>query len=102
MAVLFFGLGALLHRSVFYRTALIPRSQSGWGLVAAVLTMADAVLAMLDVAAPMSPVDRALNLPIFMQEIVLAVWLIAKGFNASALVQARASLAVPPALEPAS
>jgi hypothetical protein len=32
-----------------------------------------------------TPVQIALNIPIGLQEMVLAVWLIAKGFNTSAI-----------------
>ena len=33
----------------------------------------------------MSPVISAINLPIFLQEMVMAVWLIVKGFNPAAI-----------------
>jgi hypothetical protein len=35
----------------------------------------------------MSALQMATNLPIFLQEMVMAVWLIVKGFNASAIAR---------------
>ena len=85
-AVLTFGLGALMYYSVFYRSRLVPRWLSAWGLVAITLVMVSSLLVMFRLAAPMSATQVVLALPIAVQEMVLAVWLIARGFNPSAVV----------------
>jgi hypothetical protein len=36
-------------------------------------------------ASPLPALNEFLNFPIFLQEMVMAVWLIAKGFNPSAI-----------------
>ncbi len=86
-----FGLGSLMYYSVFYQTELIPRWLSGWGLASAVLCMVASVSVMSGLISPLSTIHIVLNLPIALQEMVLAVWLIVKGFNPSAI----ASLSVP-------
>jgi len=80
-----FSIGCLLYYIIFYRTKLVPRWLSGWGVVAAILTMLSALLAMYGLIAPFSTEQVILNLPILPQELVLAVWLIVKGFNPSAI-----------------
>ena len=85
VAVLAFGLGALMYYWVFYRSRLVPRWLSAWGLVAVASLMVSGVLVMFGVIEPMSTTQVVLALPIFLQEMVLAVWLIAKGFNPSAI-----------------
>ena len=40
LSLLAFSIGALLYYIIFYRTKLVPRWISGWGLVAAILAMA--------------------------------------------------------------
>ncbi len=78
-----FSMGCLLYYIIFYRTKLIPRWLSGWGIIAAIMTMLSALLVMYGLIAPFSTAQIALNLPILPQELVLAVWLIVKGFNPS-------------------
>jgi hypothetical protein len=83
--LLAFSIGCLLYYCIFYRTKLVPQWLSGWGVVAAIFTMLSALLAMYGLIAPFSTAQIVLNLPILPQEIVLAVWLIVKGFNPSVI-----------------
>lgn len=83
--ILAFYLGGLLYYRVFYQARLVPRWLSAWGIGAVILGAVAALLVLFGVTGSMSPVQIALNAPIGLQEMVLAVWLIAKGFNASAM-----------------
>jgi hypothetical protein len=84
-SLLAFSIGCLLYYIIFYRTKLVPRWLSGWGLVAGILSMLSAVLTMFGLMAPFSTEQIVLNLPMLPQELVLAVWLIVKGFNPSVI-----------------
>ncbi|HEY5628088.1 MAG TPA: DUF4386 domain-containing protein [Candidatus Limnocylindrales bacterium] len=94
VAVVFFALGALLYSAVLFQASLLPRWLSGWGIAAAVMALAASLLVLLDVAAPMSPLHLVLNLPIFAQELVLAGWLIVRGFR-PAVAAALPAMATP-------
>ncbi len=83
--VMAFGLGGLMYYSVLYQSKLIPRWLSGWGLVGVILCMGSGVFVMFRLIIPVSTMHIVLNLPIFLQEMVLAVWLIVKGFTSSAI-----------------
>ena len=78
-----FNIGAFMYYAVFFRTLLIPRWLSAWGLAAIVPMLAACVLALFSD----TPVTghKLLALPIAVQEIALALWLIVKGFRARAL-----------------
>ncbi len=78
-----FCLGAILYYLAFFQSRLIPRWLSGWGIAAIVLLTTAAVLALFNNDAVTSYVPLAL--PIFLQEMVMAVWLIAKGYSPSAI-----------------
>jgi hypothetical protein len=80
-----FSIGCLLYYIIFYRAKLVPRWLSGWGIVAGIFTILSALLAMYGLIAPFSTEQIILNLPILPQELVLAVWLIVKGFNPSVI-----------------
>jgi len=79
VGVLAFCLGAFLYYIAFFRSRLIPRWLSGWGIVAIGLLATASVLALFAGRPVTDYVPMAL--PIFFQEMVLAVWLIAKGFS---------------------
>jgi hypothetical protein len=75
-----FSIGALMIYYLFYKSKLIPRWLSIWGLIGAILYLAQPLLAMFG-----SELD-ILFAPLAVQEMVLAVWLIVKGFNSTAIV----------------
>jgi len=77
-----FGLGALMYNYVFYQSKLVPRWLSVWGLIAATLVL---TLNLFDMFGVFSTITMLLHLPTFVGEMVLAVWLIVKGFNSSAI-----------------
>jgi hypothetical protein len=81
VGVLAFALGATMYYSLFYRSRLVPRWLSAWGLVAIASLVVSVVLVISGVAEPMSAPQVLLAAPIFAQEMVLACWLIAKGFR---------------------
>ncbi len=78
-----FPLGALMFYTMLYQTRLIPRWISGWGLAAAALWLAMGLLGMFHLIAPFSTVEIVFSLPIALQEMVMAVWMIVKGFGGS-------------------
>jgi hypothetical protein len=88
-----FSIGCLLYYLIFYRTKIVPRWLSGWGVVAAIMTMVSALAVMYGLIAPFSTAQIIFNLPILPQELVLAVWLIIKGFNLSAVAPEAAKIA---------
>jgi hypothetical protein len=78
-----FALGGLMYYAVFYRSRLVPRWLAGWGIAAELLMLVACMLALFS----RTPVTSStiLILPIAVQEMVLAVWLITRGFRSAAL-----------------
>ena len=81
---LFFCLSALLLNVVLFRSRLVPRWIPGWALAGVALYVTDAGLVMFGALTTGSPVHAALVVPLAVNEMVLAVWLLAKGFRAPA------------------
>jgi hypothetical protein len=80
-----FCLGGLMFYYLLYQSKLIPRWLAGWGILALILDLASVLLAMFGLFSPLSPIKTVLELPVAVQEMVMAVWLIVKGFNPSAI-----------------
>jgi len=88
IGTIFFIIGAACLYISFYRTRLIPRWLAIWGLIGAVPYLANALLHFFHVE---TGIGTYLEIPLGVQEMVMALWLIIKGFNPSALSSAPAS-----------
>lgn len=86
MTAIVFPLGAMMLYVVFYQSKLIPRWLSVWGLIGVTLYLFGMGLAgMFGLTNSISTFQWVFFLPTLLQEMVMAVWLIIKGFNTSAL-----------------
>jgi Domain of unknown function (DUF4386) len=77
MTEIVFSLGALLFAYLFYQSRLIPQWLSIWGFVGGLFYLAVPLLSLFDVSAGW------LQAPLGVQEITLAIWLLAKGFEST-------------------
>ena len=75
-----FSITALILNYLLYQSRLVPRFLSVWGLIGATMLFAYDVLQIWGFNLPL-----IVALPIALQEMVFAVWLIVKGFNPSAI-----------------
>lgn len=82
VSTIIFLIGASCIYLVFYRTRLIPRWLSVWGFIGVAASMSAALLSFFHVE---TGYGFYLEMVIAPQEIVMAVWLIVKGFNPSAI-----------------
>ena len=80
-----FDIAALLFYYLLFQTRLVPRWLSIWGLVGIPLAMIATLLPASGVYHVESDAISLLNIPIAVQEMVMAVWLIVKGFDVSGL-----------------
>lgn len=87
--ILAFYVGGTLYYLIFYRFRLVPRWLSGWGLAGTTLGFVAALLVLFRVTDTLSGTQVALNVPIGVQEMVLAVWLIWRGLALDAAAPAR-------------
>ena len=78
-----FALGVLMYYAILYKSNLIPRWLSGWGVLGAILALAATILSSFTRNFGLDSFDTYLHIPIGLQELVFAGWLIAKGFNPS-------------------
>jgi hypothetical protein len=83
MLTVFFILGALLFYFLLYRTEIVPRYISLWGIIAVILITAMNVIIYLGVNIGM--IGLFFALPIMANEFFVAFWLIIKGVDTSAL-----------------
>jgi len=83
-----FGIGFLILSYLFYQSKLVPRFISVWGLIASILLLASTLLNTMTLS-PAIPFIFS-HLPVISNELFLAVWLIVKGFNPSAIASGSA------------
>lgn len=78
--LIFLGLGGVPLNYLLYQSKLVPRWLSGWGLIGATLILLTGVWGLFGLSLT-STTTSFLALPIAVQEMVFAVWLIVKGFT---------------------
>jgi len=95
LLIITFSLGALILYVMLYQSRLVPRWVSVWGLIAIALHFSTAFFILFHVvrADDMSTLFT-INFPIFLQEMVMAVWLIVRGFKSSAITPRSAQMSI--------
>ncbi|MBT2656073.1 DUF4386 domain-containing protein [Bacillus sp. ISL-18] len=85
------GINTMMYSYIFYKTKLVPRFISILGLTGATCVFVCALLVMFGVIEQISVWGGILALPVAANEMILAVWLIVKGFNETALLSLSAN-----------
>jgi hypothetical protein len=75
------GINALLLGWLLYRSALVPRLIPALGLIGAPLLIPSAIAALFRGNHPIPVLAAIATAPIFLWELSLGIWLVAKGFN---------------------
>ena len=83
LAVFAFCVGAFMYYTLLFQSRLVPRWLAGFGVVAIISMLTACVLALFSGNRITSYIPLAA--PIAVQEIVLGIWLIVKGFNPAAV-----------------
>ncbi|WP_281888699.1 DUF4386 domain-containing protein [Paenibacillus sp. YYML68] len=77
----FLGINTFMYSYLFYKTKIVPRSISILGLIGSISIFIASLLEMFGVISQLSVWGGLLALPVFATEMILAVWLIVRGFR---------------------
>jgi hypothetical protein len=78
--------GDAMYYGILYRARLVPRWVSGWGFAGLALALVASLLVMGRLLEVVTPAYAAWMAVLALQQIAMAIWLIAKGFDVSAKV----------------
>jgi hypothetical protein len=81
----FLGINTLMYSYLLYKSKPVPRPLAALGITSATLVFGYAMLVLFSVTVQGSGPLTVLALPIFAYEMILAGWLIVKGFNPTAI-----------------
>jgi hypothetical protein len=84
--LLFLGVNTMMYSSLLYKSKLVPRPLAALGITGATLVFCYGMLVMFGVAVQGADLWMLLAMPIAIYEMILAGWLIVKGFNPSAII----------------
>ncbi|MFA6127708.1 MAG: DUF4386 domain-containing protein [Bacteroidales bacterium] len=79
--ILAVSVGNLMFYFLLYQTKLIPRWLSIWGMAGTIFTIFASLLIMFNIIGIITTIYLSLNLPLILFDLVLAIWLIVKGFD---------------------
>lgn len=80
-AQMVFSMSAFLLNLAFYKYSLIPRWLSLWGLIGVPPAFASGLLVMFESLNSDASTINVLIVPLAVQEMVMAIWMIARGFS---------------------
>lgn len=83
MVLLVFSCGTLLLYPMLYVFRLVPRMLALWGLIGGLMLLVSCVLIMFGQIEVGGTTDLILSLPIWVNEMALALWLLVKGLDLS-------------------
>lgn len=83
------GVNTFIYSSIFFYSRLVPRKLSILGIIGAVLILMAAMLELFGIISPFGSEIIVMALPIALYEMILAGWLIAKGFNVEVIETTR-------------
>jgi ABC-type polysaccharide/polyol phosphate export permease len=84
--LLFLGVNTMMYSSLLYKSRLVPRPLAVMGLAGATLVLGYGLVVMFGVAVQGADPWMLLAMPIAIYEMILAGWLIIRGFNPAAIV----------------
>jgi len=79
------NIGGIMFYVLLFQAKLIPQWLSAWGLIGATLAIVASLLVMFKIVEIITPFYISLNVPLALQELILAIWFIVKGFNPNIL-----------------
>ncbi|MEL7489339.1 MAG: DUF4386 domain-containing protein [Pseudomonadota bacterium] len=85
LVLVVFSVGTFLFYPMLFRFGIVPRVLSVWGLIGGVMLLVSCVSILFGWIEMGGTTDLLLSLPIWINEMALAIWLIVKGFNLSHL-----------------
>jgi hypothetical protein len=84
------NIGGIMLYSLLYKARLVPRWLSVWGIIGAILTIIASFLIMVGLIDIITPEYMIMNVPIALQELTFAIWLIVKGFDRKVIIPVKA------------
>ncbi len=84
--LLFLGINTMMYSSLLYKSKLVPRPLAAMGISGAILVFGYGMLVMFGVTVQSADLWMLLAMPIAFYEMILAGWLIVKGFNPSGIL----------------
>jgi len=81
MGMFVFGTGTLIFYFALYKYRLVPKWLSAFGIIAILLHIVSGFMVLYGLQISFDTSSLIMNLPIALQEMVLAVWFIVKGFR---------------------
>jgi hypothetical protein len=79
------NIGGIMLYLLLYKARLVPTWLSVWGIIGAIMTITASFLIMFRLIDIITPEYMIMNVPIALQELTFAIWLIFKGFDKKVL-----------------